>query len=295
MEDATDVPVSTRASSRAPANIEKPTPTIDAAMPSALKRAASQEAERVVALKPPATGKAAAVRAKRPVSVGEQVPVIRAKARPRKPSDVETSQPPARPRSQAARSESKEVVPVDGTSMTTGRGRSSSRPPVEKPDLTKPPTRSETATNKAAAPTKRKSTSKDVVPQFKNAKPSSRPPSKAAPETPQVTKAPRLLAIEDGDVVPQVKMARRAKSLVKQKPKMIGKTQNIREAVSAQSATKDKPKIVSKKLDKEALRAQIKRVRIENTPATKKGRGRPPGSLNKATIARQAGRVLVPA
>jgi len=259
MEDVKDTPVSTRPSSRAPAKTEQPTPTIDAAMPSALKRVASQEAERVPTIR------ASAARAKRPASVGEEVPVIRAKARPRTPSVVETPQPPARPRSQA-RSESKDVVPV-GTSMNTGRGRSSSRPPVEVIDLSKPPKR----------------------------KASRRPPSTAESETPQVTKAPKILAIEDGEVVPQVKMAKRAKSLVKQKPKMIGKTQNIREAVGAQSAAKDKPKIVSKKLDKEALRAQIKRVRIENTPATKKGRGRPPGSLNKATIARQAGRVLVPA
>ena len=98
-------------------------------------------------------------------------------------------------------------------------------------------------------------------------------------------------------MVPQAKTGKtKVKSAVKQKSKMVlGKTQNIREAVRAQSATKDKPKIVNKQLDKEALRAQIKRVRIENTAVGKKGRGRPPGSLNKATIAKQAGRVLVPA
>ncbi len=66
-------------------------PTIDVAMPSVRKRAASQEAERVPVVRTE-TAK------KRQASEGERVPVIRAKARPRKPAavdDPETPQPQA--------------------------------------------------------------------------------------------------------------------------------------------------------------------------------------------------------
>ncbi len=58
-----------------------------------------------------------------------------------------------------------------------------------------------------------------------------------------------------------------------------------------------KPKMVSGKIqiDKEALRSQIRRVKL-STEAPKRGKGRPPGSLNKTTLAKQAvGRILVPA
>jgi len=119
MEDTEEVPVlSTRASSRAPS---KP-PVADTPMPSARKRAAAQEAERVPVVK-------ATPRQARPASVGERVPVIRAKARPRKPTtpiEPETPQPPKRSRSRAARSQSTEVVLVQ---MNISRGASRSRPP----------------------------------------------------------------------------------------------------------------------------------------------------------------------
>jgi len=280
---AEDTPVSTRASSRAPANVEKPTPTIDAAMPSALKRAASQEVDRV-----PVIGKPAAPRP-RPASVGEEVPVIRAKPEKKSKPDPETPRP-ARSRSRTARSQSKEVVTVP---MNTGRGKSRSRPPVDAPETPQAPQKRPRS--------KTRSVSKDVVPVQEGtttARANSRKPEgtsqmtekpkkpraasripREASETPQMAKAPKLLAIEDGEMVPPVQATGRktkVQSAVKQKPKT---------------------KIVKGTLTvKEALRAQIKRVRIEGVPVTKRGKGRPPGSLNKATLARQAaGRVLVPA
>ena len=100
----------------------------------------------------------------------------------------------------------------------------------------------------------------------------SRPPLRAASETPQLERSQEVLAIEDGDVVPQMTTAKGRVKNVKQKPKMVsGKIQ----------------------IDREALRSQIRRVKLSADP--KRGKGRPPGSLNKSTIAKQAGRVLVPA
>jgi hypothetical protein len=60
--------------------------------------------------------------------------------------------------------------------------------------------------------------------------------------------------------------------------------------------TKKAPKVAIKKagakavrgkvvLDREAIRSQIRRVSVSVAPATR-GRGRPPGSLNKTTLAR---------
>jgi hypothetical protein len=211
-----EVPVlSTRASSRAPSVVVPDTP-----MPSALKRAASQDAERVpVAFTKPAARK------KRPASAGEQVPVIRAKARPRKTIDPETPQAPRRSRSRAARSQSEtELVPV----QMNGRGAASrSRPP------------------------------------------------RAASETPVLMDAVRVAAAalgEDGaDVIPMVKELRQKNKTARtqQKP----------------SVKIDRGKI---KIDREALRAQIKRIKL-NTVAeevVKRGRGRPAGSKNKETLAR---------
>jgi hypothetical protein len=83
-----------------------------------------------------------------------------------------------------------------------------------------------------------------------------------------VAKAAAALGVdEDIDVIPQEK---------KRKPKAVPK--------------KPAGKIVRGKLtlDREVLRAQIKRVRLSNASAAvvPRGRGRLPGSLNKSTLAR---------
>ncbi len=193
-------------------------PVIDTAMPSARKRAASQEVERapVTVRKEPAK--------QRQASEGERVPVIKAKARPRKPAavdDPETPQPPQRSRSRVSRARppsETELVPV---SMNTSRGASRSRPP------------------------------------------------RAASETPVLMDAVRTAAKELGediDVIPMIKPAKKTK-------------------VPPTKPVKKESKI---KIDKEALRQQIRRVRIESAPEVKRGRGRPPGSLNKKTLAARA-------
>ncbi len=70
---------------------------------------------------------------------------------------------------------------------------------------------------------------------------------------------------EDIDVIPMIKPTKKVKAPVS-KP------------------IKKDNKII--KIDKEALRQQIRRVRIESTPeVVKRGRGRPAGSLNKKTLA----------
>jgi hypothetical protein len=94
----------------------------------------------------------------------------------------------------------------------------------------------------------------------------SRPPREAS-ETPVLMDAVRTAAKELGediDVIPIMKAAKQTK-------------------VSLKTPVKKESNI---KIDKEALRQQFRRVCIESIPeAPKRGRGRPPGSLNKKTLA----------
>ena len=205
-EDQEVVPViKAKARSRTPA---KPTPVLDTPMPSALKRAASED-ERV----PVAFDKAP--KRIRPVSVGERVPVIRAKAKPRKKAEAELPQAPKRT-SRARTPSEVELVPVMPMNRT---GRSRSRPPR---DASETPVLMDVA---RAASALGQDSEVDVIPQMKKG------PAPKAPKKP-VAKAAR------GKVV----------------------------------------------LDREAIKAQIRRVSI--SVAAPRGRGRPPGSLNKTTLAR---------
>ena len=96
---------------------------------------------------------------------------------------------------------------------------------------------------------------------------SRRPPPRQAPETPMLMDVARTAAAlgEDSevDVIPQV---------TKRKPRAPKKP-----VVKAARG-----KIV---IDREAIRSQIQRVRVSSAAAPR-GRGRPPGSLNKAPLAR---------
>jgi hypothetical protein len=115
----------------------------------------------------------------------------------------------------------------------------------------------------------RSATETEVVPVAMNrsGRSRSRPP-RVAPETPVPMDIARAAAAlgEDSevDVIPQV---------TKKGPKA---------APKKAAAKAVRGKVV---LDREAIRAQIRRVSVSVAPATR-GRGRPPGSLNKATLAR---------
>ncbi len=74
---------------------------------------------------------------------------------------------------------------------------------------------------------------------------------------------------EGADVIPMVKELK--------------KKTTIKSATSAIA----KPKRGKVTIDREAIRSQIRRVRLNSIPEEpKKKRGRPAGSLNKATLAR---------
>jgi hypothetical protein len=110
----------------------------------------------------------------------------------------------------------------------------------------------------------------------------SRPPREAS-ETPVLMDAVRTAAKELGadiDVIPVPKPEKK-KGPVKKDNKII----KVSKPEKKLPGKKDK----IAKIDKEALRLQIRRVRIESNPeVAKRGRGRPPGSLNKKTLAARA-------
>jgi hypothetical protein len=132
------------------------------------------------------------------------------------------------------------------------------------PETPQPPKRSRSRVSRARAPSET-----ELVPVSMNISRGasrSRPPREAS-ETPVLMDAVRTAAKELGediDVIPMMKAAKKTK-------------------VSLKTPVKKESNI---KIDKEALRQQIRLVRIESIPeAPKRGRGRPPGSLNKKTLA----------
>ena len=113
----------------------------------------------------------------------------------------------------------------------------------------------------------RSATETEVIPVAMNrsGRSRSRPPRQAS-ETPVLMDVARAASAlgEDVDVIPQVKKGPNAKA--PKKP--------VAKAARGKVA-----------LDREAIKAQIRRVSVSAAPAPR-GRGRPPGSLNKATLAR---------
>ncbi len=205
---------------------------------------------------------------------GEVVPVIR-KPRSRTPAKptppLDTPMPSALKRT-ASETErvpvafdkpSKKKRPVStGEVVPVIRAKAMPRKPaaVIEPETPQAPRRKSRA---------RSATETEVVPVAMNrsGRSRSRPP-RVAPETPvpmDIARAAAALGEDaDVDVIPQ--MTKKAPRAPNKKP----------------TAKAVRGKVV---LDREAIRAQIRRVSVSVAPVTR-GRGRPPGSLNKATLAR---------
>jgi hypothetical protein len=142
------------------------------------------------------------------------------------------------------------------------KAKARSKTPIEEAETPQAPKRKSRA---------RSVTETEVIPVAMNrsGRSRSRPPPRQASETPVLMDVARAAVAlgEDSevDVIPQVKKAPKAKAPPK-KP----------------VAKASRGKVV---LDREAIKAQIRRVSVSVAPV-KRGRGRPPGSLNKATLAR---------
>jgi hypothetical protein len=259
-------------------------------MPTAVPVAALQPATQALAEMVPVPRSRSRSRKK---DEGEVVPVRKPRGRTPKKEDEDMEVVPVRkPRS---RTPAKPTPPLD-TPMPSALKRTASeteRVPVafDKPSKKKRPVsagevvpviRAKARPRKPAAilepetpqAPRRKSrarsvTETEVVPVAMNrsGRSRSRPP-RVAPETPVPMDIARAAAAlgedEDVDVIPQ--MTKKAPKAPNKKP----------------TAKAVRGKVV---LDREAIRAQIRRVSVSVAPVTR-GRGRPPGSLNKTTLAR---------
>jgi hypothetical protein len=246
--------------------------------PTAVPVAALQPASQAIAAMVPETPVMPVPRSrsrgpKKPKEDKEVVPVKKPRSRtPAKPTPpLDTPMPSALKRT-ASESDrvpvafdkpSKRTRPVSaGEVVPVIRAKARPRKPaaVIEPETPQAPRRKSRA---------RSVTETEVVPVAMNrsGRSRSRPP-RVAPETPVPMDIARAAAVlgEDAevDVIPQV---------TKKAPKV---------AIKKAGAKAVRGKVV---LDREAIRSQIRRVSVSVAPATR-GRGRPPGSLNKTTLAR---------
>ena len=221
------------------------------------------------------------------------------------------SRGPRKPKEDKEDKEDKEVVPVK---KPRSRTPAKPTPPIDTP---MPSALKRTASETERAPVafdkpskkKRPVSSGEVVPVIRAKARPRKPVAAVEPETPQaLRRKSRARSATETEVIP-VAMNRSGRSRSRP-PREEPETPVLMDVARAAAAlgedtevdvipqmTKKAPKATIKKpaakavrgkiaLDREAIRSQIRRVSVSVAPVPR-GRGRPPGSLNKATLARR--------